>query len=269
INLRYKTIEDPSISITIILQHFTIFQREFLFPHKLSKVITHTGKKLINAQLYSGDLKQWVKTYGKKMVPAFDHAMLFTGHELYAGSIQNSGITGLSPLKSVCDEIQKVSIIQSTHYSRTVLTAAHELGHNLGAMHDGTGDANDCNPDERFIMYFETITFNASIPYSRNAWLFSTCSVESFKKTLITKDCVKVKGLAYDMDEWMLFMKKEPGDVFTPSMQCFILYGHDHVFDGVLDEKICHRLSCKNLKTRKTINRYSSAAEGTSCGTNK
>ncbi|KAL3892101.1 hypothetical protein ACJMK2_004338, partial [Sinanodonta woodiana] len=143
VNLRYKTIEDPSISITIILQHFKIFQREFLFPHKLSKVITHKGKKYINAKPYSGDLKHWVQTYGKKMVPAFDHAMLFTGYGLYADSIENNGLSGLSPYNGVCDEIKKVSIIQSTHYSRTVLTAAHELGHNLGAMHDGTGDAND------------------------------------------------------------------------------------------------------------------------------
>ncbi|KAL3892107.1 hypothetical protein ACJMK2_004344, partial [Sinanodonta woodiana] len=269
VNLRFKTIDDPHISITVILQHFIIIQREFLFPHKSSKVITENGKKYINAHPYTADLKLWVKTCGINVVPEFDHAMLFTGYKLYTGSIENNVVSGVSPLEGICDEVQRVSLIQSGHYSRTVLTATHELGHNLGAKHDGTGDAKDCNPDEKYIMYHSSIKFNDTTPYSRNAWIFSTCSVESFKKTLITKDCVKVQGLTYDTAEWMLFMKKEPGDFFTPYVQCFILYGPHYVFYGVLDEYICHQLRCKNVKTKKIMKKYLYAAEGTSCGRNK
>ncbi|KAL3892106.1 hypothetical protein ACJMK2_004343, partial [Sinanodonta woodiana] len=127
VNLRYKTIEDPSLSITIILQHFTIFQRESLFPHKRSKVITNNGKKYINAHPYHDDIKQWVRTNDIDTVPTFDHAMLFTGYELYTDSIENHLISGLSDVKGVCDEVARASLVQSGHYSRTVLTATHEL----------------------------------------------------------------------------------------------------------------------------------------------
>ncbi|KAL3892121.1 hypothetical protein ACJMK2_004358, partial [Sinanodonta woodiana] len=79
VNLRYKTIDDPSISITIILQQFIIFPEELKFPHNMSKVVTANGKKYIDAYPYHADITQWVQTHGINMVPIFDHAMLFTG----------------------------------------------------------------------------------------------------------------------------------------------------------------------------------------------
>ncbi|KAL3892114.1 hypothetical protein ACJMK2_004351, partial [Sinanodonta woodiana] len=138
----------------------------------------------------------------------------------------------VSPIAGVCDEVDQVSLIQSKHYFRTVITATHELGHNLGAHHDGTSNAKECNPDERFIMHHRVYNLEATTPYSRNGWLFSKCSVESFKKTLLSKDCVKVHGSVYDRGEWMMFMKKEAGDVFTPSMQCYIIHGPHFVHFG-------------------------------------
>ncbi|KAL3892129.1 hypothetical protein ACJMK2_004366, partial [Sinanodonta woodiana] len=187
---------------------------EGLFPHKSSKVVTENGTKCIDAYPYKNDFQQWVKTVGKNIVPVFDHAMLFTG-----------------PTAGVCDDDTKSSLIQSKHYSKTVLTATHELGHNLGARHDGTTGAN-CTPDERFIMFYRHVKLTEATPYSANAWLFSSCSVESFKKTLISKECVKKHGSVYDINEWRMFMTKEAGDVFTPSMQCYILYGPHHVHYG-------------------------------------
>ncbi|KAL3892130.1 hypothetical protein ACJMK2_004367, partial [Sinanodonta woodiana] len=135
------------------------------------------------------------------------------------------------PVAGVCVDAKKVSLIKSKHYYRTVLTATHELGHNLGAQHDGKADAK-CPPDERFIMYIYLPKLNRTTPYYRNTWLFSNCSVESFKKTLISKECVKKKGSVYNEEEWMMFMMKEAGDVFTPSMQCYINYGPHNVHYG-------------------------------------
>ncbi|KAL3892117.1 hypothetical protein ACJMK2_004354, partial [Sinanodonta woodiana] len=156
------------------------------FPHKSSRVVINNGKKYINSHPYTGDIKQWVKKFGIHMVPEFDHAMLFTGYEMYKGSVDNTVISGVSPVAGVCDVDQKVSLVQAGHYSRSVLLATHELGHNLGAHHDGTEEAKDCSSDDGFIMSYRSLKFNGTTPYSRNPWIFSHCSVESFKKVLIT-----------------------------------------------------------------------------------
>ncbi|KAL3856275.1 hypothetical protein ACJMK2_011049, partial [Sinanodonta woodiana] len=41
----------------------------------------------------------------------------------------------------VCDKLYKVSVVETRDYFFTMSTAAHELGHNLGAEHDGEGNA--------------------------------------------------------------------------------------------------------------------------------
>ncbi|KAL3892118.1 hypothetical protein ACJMK2_004355, partial [Sinanodonta woodiana] len=102
----------------------------------------------------------------------------------------------------------------------------------LGAHHDGIGDAKGCSNEEGFIMHYRTFKTSETTPYHRNSWFFSTCSVESFKKTLILKDCVKLPGQVYKTTEWSMFMMKEAGDFFTPNMQCYIIYGPHHVLFG-------------------------------------
>ncbi|KAL3892120.1 hypothetical protein ACJMK2_004357, partial [Sinanodonta woodiana] len=150
-------------------------------------------------------------------------------YEMYKDSIDKSGIGGVSPIAGVCDVNDKVSLIQSKHYYRTVMTATHELGHNLGAFHDGTADAKECNADERYIMHHRVYKLTGTTPYSRNAWLFSSCSVKSFKETLLSRDCVKAPGSVYDRSEWMMFMKNQPAYVFSLTMQCYLIYGPQHV----------------------------------------
>ncbi|KAK3604354.1 hypothetical protein CHS0354_013866 [Potamilus streckersoni] len=75
--------------------------------------------------------------------------------------------------------------------------------------------------------------FTQARPHIRNMWIFSNCSVESFKKKLASKQCVKTVGSVYSITEWEMFMQKEAGDVFTPQEQCFLIYGPGSTFYGV------------------------------------
>ncbi|KAK3591033.1 hypothetical protein CHS0354_026047 [Potamilus streckersoni] len=61
------------------------------------------------------------------------------------------------------------------------------MNRSLGASHDGEGDAKDCKAEDHFIMSSALPVFDPKDTYSRNPWMFSNCSVESFKKTLKTK----------------------------------------------------------------------------------
>ncbi|KAL3892098.1 hypothetical protein ACJMK2_004335 [Sinanodonta woodiana] len=152
----------------------------------------------------------------------------------------------MSFIRGVCDLGLRTSIIQAGHYQRTVQAATHELGHTLGADHDGDGDAVACKSEDLFIMTKHTGHINKERPYIKNLWIFSSCSVESFKKTLKTKECVKHPSLRLNTDEWT--MKRQPGEVFTPQEQCVIIYGPGSKFYGVCT--LCFLTCiCENVPT--------------------
>ncbi|KAK3600130.1 hypothetical protein CHS0354_009266 [Potamilus streckersoni] len=136
-------------------------------------------------------------------------------------------------MHGVCDPGLRTLVIEAKYYQRTVYTAAHELGHSLGAAHDGEKDAIACKSEDNFLMANRTPHLTKDRPYVRNMWFFSNCSVESFRKTLRTKQCVKTAGAVFSIDEWNAFMNKQPGDVFTPQEQCVLTYGSGSMYIGV------------------------------------
>ncbi|KAK3585035.1 hypothetical protein CHS0354_009883, partial [Potamilus streckersoni] len=134
-----------------------------------------------------------------------------------------------------------MSVIEKSGYVRLVYTATHELGHSLGASHDGQGAARACKAEDGFIMTPEVTEEFPGKPYCKNAWLFSRCSVNSFKVTLRTKikspdkvrdkvsdkvrrTCVRKHGLYYD-PEYHEHVKSEPGEVFKVREQCELIVG--------------------------------------------
>ncbi|KAK3598633.1 hypothetical protein CHS0354_037583 [Potamilus streckersoni] len=78
VNLRYKSIDDPYLSITIIPQRFIFFPSNGQFPHNRSKVIRDKENSYIEAKPYLEDLRDWDHVNGVKILPQFDIAMLFT-----------------------------------------------------------------------------------------------------------------------------------------------------------------------------------------------
>ncbi|KAK3579985.1 hypothetical protein CHS0354_025306 [Potamilus streckersoni] len=139
----------------------------------------------------------------------------------------------ISNVGGVCDLGRRFSIIEASDYSLTVRTAAHELGHGLGAVHDGEGVASACKPSDLFLMAPEMYLPNRRSRYTRNPWLFSYCSLASFKTILIAKDCVKVKGIVYNEQEWMNYTMNQPGEVYSLNEQCSIINGPKSRFWGV------------------------------------
>ncbi|KAK3587443.1 hypothetical protein CHS0354_007934 [Potamilus streckersoni] len=231
-HLRYRELGDSSFTISIILVDFIIFEAG-QFPHKRSRVKRVDGKTYIEVNKYIADLNNWDMKVGANNVRKYDHAMLFTRHVLYEGCTSNTGIAGISNQDGVCLLGSRNSVIMSRDYSWTVLTATHELGHSLGAVHDGEENATDCKAEDLFIMSAEGKPINLSLPYSRNPWLFSNCSVKAFKKVLKDKDCVTDKGAVYNVDEWTKYMMEQAGDVFTPDVQCHLMRGPKSVYCGV------------------------------------
>ncbi|KAL3853992.1 hypothetical protein ACJMK2_013276, partial [Sinanodonta woodiana] len=168
----------------------------------------------------------------------------------------------------VCIVGSRVSVIQAGDYIKTVLLATHELGHNLGADHDGEGRSKDCSPADMFIM---TPVVNKTGPdnrYTRNAWLFSSCSLQSFWSILSFKHCVKSQGNVFDEKEWNTYAAKEPGEVYSLNEQCHHINGKYSKYCGKVLRDVCHLMRCTDPKTGTCMPDYFSAARGTVCGQN-
>ncbi|KAK3587255.1 hypothetical protein CHS0354_034399, partial [Potamilus streckersoni] len=69
-------------------------------------------------------------------------------------------------------------------YSYIVVCLIVIVVSSLGAVHDGEGAAKDCPSEDYFIMTSYERTFQPEEPYTRNPWLFSNCSVQSFMALL-------------------------------------------------------------------------------------
>ncbi|CAN8032588.1 unnamed protein product [Ixodes persulcatus] len=109
--------------------------------------------------------------------------------EKYGKSILN-GIMGYAEPGGLCSERERVAIAEDAPHSYSLTQIiAHELGHTLGATHDGDlTDNNHCSGNGGYIM--------APYTHGSNNGHFSNCSIEeiqNFVKTL-KDDCREVKS---------------------------------------------------------------------------
>ena len=89
-------------------------------------------------------------------------------------------------IAGICSN-QKYSIMEFNGFNE-IQNTAHELGHLLGAVHDGTSyegiNAIACPATGNNIMTPSVGSFY----YPNAMYYFSKCSVEAFKNTLLTPD---------------------------------------------------------------------------------
>ncbi|KAK3600126.1 hypothetical protein CHS0354_009262, partial [Potamilus streckersoni] len=175
-------------------------------------------------------------------------------------STMQCSLRGKSFLDNVCHASWGVSLVHVSHYAQAVRTATHELGHNLGADHDGEGNASACNSDDLFIMTSKSRRPTKERPYIKNSWTFSNCSVDLFQESLKNKDCLKNPALVFNIQEWTKYMTKQAGDVFTPDELCYFIYGRGSKFVGEMSDEICHLLRCKDPKTGRYMKAFVNTA---------
>jgi hypothetical protein len=106
---------------------------------------------------------------------------LFTGADLDGDPI------GIARIRGACTTADAVSLTEGWYGSSTTtaLIMAHELGHNLGAEHDGAGSCS-ATP-ETFIM----------APNLNGSTTFSQCSVNAIKSFLGSASCVTAANYAH------------------------------------------------------------------------
>ncbi|KAK3598250.1 hypothetical protein CHS0354_001071 [Potamilus streckersoni] len=226
------------------------------------------GTKFIETISYLEDLAMWDLETGQSHLPVFDQAMLFTSYNLYTDSRSGVDPHGASYTEGVCEIAARTSVIQAVDYIWTVWATAHELGHSLGANHDGEKKGIACKAEDLYIMTPSVPYMYRGRPYSRNPWMFSKCSLEAFKQTLKDKDCVKTKGNYFNAADYKAIVTKKPGETITHNEQCHVIKGSKSVLCETAAADICLLMRCTDPATGICLEDYYGAASGTTCGYN-
>lgn len=271
VDLRYQSIRDEEINIHIQVTAFVIADNAQSYPWTEVRKEAAPSRDIINADTALRDFRSWV---GKNVnLPLHDHAILFTGYDLYTevDSYKLLHTAGLAFIGSLCrPNGDSVSIVEDNGGFQNVGTAAHELGHSLGALHDG--ENNHCQSSNRYLMATST---NETIPVEKriNQWHFSKCSIEyfrSFISDLMSKGSTCLTERFSDAK--VVDSKEMPGQVFNPNQQCQQIWGNDsYICQGTEfgnASSICTSMYCLDPSTDNDCV-LQTAARGTSCGYKK
>uniref|UniRef100_A0A8D8NJ03 A disintegrin and metalloproteinase with thrombospondin motifs 16 n=1 Tax=Culex pipiens TaxID=7175 RepID=A0A8D8NJ03_CULPI len=157
------------------------------------------------------------------------------------------------------EKVNSVAIIEDTGGFSGIIVAAHEVGHLLGAVHDGSPPpsylggpgAEKCRWEDGYIM--------SDLRHTERGFRWSPCSVQSFHHFLNgdTASC-----LHNPPHEDEALGRALPGTLLTLDAQCRRDRGTSACFK---DERVCAQLFCFDSASGYCV-AYRPAAEGSACG---
>uniref|UniRef100_A0A7N6B7Q9 Peptidase M12B domain-containing protein n=1 Tax=Anabas testudineus TaxID=64144 RepID=A0A7N6B7Q9_ANATE len=215
--------------------------------------ITHHADNSLNS------FCKWQKrlnTKGDEHPLHHDVAVLLTRKDICSAINMPCETLGLSHVAGMCQLHRSCSINEDTGLP-LAFTVAHELGHNFGIPHDGSG--NDCEPigKQPFIMSPQLL-YGTSLP----RW--SRCSRQHITRFLD-------RGWGWCLDDTPVKDKLSlstvlPGVLYSATHQCRLQYGSGSRLCDDMDD-VCSTLWCTVGATCHS--KLDGAVDGTSCGENK
>ncbi|OAF71492.1 hypothetical protein A3Q56_00734 [Intoshia linei] len=194
-------------------------------------------------------------------ITQYDHLMYWTRY-----NVEDDDVVGLASVDGICNLEKSVSLCQDLGLNSWI-TAAHELGHSLGAVHDGSKESILCSDDDSFILNSGN---NNEVLNPSNLFRFSHCSIMQFRSTLsgekdgfprvclLDDNCTGksqfnensiLPGARYTLDEQCQQHKRDSTSAF-----CGVYTG------------ICGTIYCKESSFKCTM--HSPSYQGTKCTKN-
>eukprot|EP00118_Oscarella_pearsei_P024839 m.306911 g.306911 ORF g.306911 m.306911 type:complete len:1073 (+) comp41706_c0_seq1:35-3253(+) len=200
----------------------------------------------------------------KSSALTYDHAFLFTGYGMCFGRNEDCWELGRAWIQGMCRDKFACSV-NANKGLQLGFVFAHELGHNLGMLHDGANGR--CRAEDGYAM-------KSSTGLAQNIYLWSSCSKNYLANYLRNGNtaCLSDKP-AHFFSSFGAENYRFPGSVYTIDQQCKFSWGSQATFcrkePRSLDNKVndvCNHLYCDDKDWPRCVTTYTGAPDGTPCG---
>ncbi|XP_026728209.1 A disintegrin and metalloproteinase with thrombospondin motifs 1 isoform X3 [Trichoplusia ni] len=262
VDLRYKLLKGPRIRISIA--GIIISRGRDATPY-LER--NRVGRDAIDSAAALTDMGKYL--FRERRLPVYDIAVAITKLDMcrrqFPNDACNRGTAGFAYVGGACvvnkrlEKVNSVAIIEDTGGFSGIIVAAHEVGHLLGAVHDGSPPpsylggpgAEKCRWEDGYIM--------SDLRHTEKGFRWSACSVQSFHHFLNGDTATCLYNSPHEDDSLPRVL---PGRLLTLDAQCRKDRGTSACFK---DERVCAQLFCFDAASGYCV-AYRPAAEGSPCG---
>uniref|UniRef100_A0AAR5QFH0 Peptidase M12B domain-containing protein n=2 Tax=Dendroctonus ponderosae TaxID=77166 RepID=A0AAR5QFH0_DENPD len=262
VDLRYKLLKGPKIRVSIA--GIIISRGRDATPY-LER--NRVGRDAIDSAAALTDMGKYL--FRERRLPVYDIAVAITKLDMCRRAFPNDkcnrGTAGFAYVGGACvvnkrlEKVNSVAIIEDTGGFSGIIVAAHEVGHLLGAVHDGSPPpsylggpgAEKCQWADGFIM--------SDLRHTERGFRWSSCSVASFHHFLNGDTATCLYNAPHEDESLPRVL---PGKLLTLDAQCRRDRGTSACFK---DERVCAQLFCFDSGSGYCV-AYRPAAEGSTCG---
>ncbi|XP_022658748.1 zinc metalloproteinase-disintegrin-like kaouthiagin-like isoform X3 [Varroa destructor] len=265
VDLRYRLLTSPRVKIS--LAGMIVAKDRDATPYLERNRLRPPNEDAVDVAGALTDLGKYL--YREDRLPTYDLAVVITKLDMcrrhYEGGRCNRGTAGFAYVGGACvvnkrlEKVNSVAIIEDSGGFSGIIVAAHEVGHLLGCVHDGSPPpsylggpgATSCPWEDGFIM--------SDLRHTERGFRWSTCSVQQFKHFLFGETASCLYNYPH---ENQLLARVLPGTMLSLDEQCRRDRGTSACFK---DSRVCAQLFCFDSSSGYCVS-YRPAAEGSPCG---
>ncbi|KAK4884880.1 hypothetical protein RN001_001151 [Aquatica leii] len=261
VDLRYKLLKGPRVRISIA--GIIISRGRDATPY-LER--NRVGRDAIDSAAALTDMGKYL--FRERRLPVYDIAVAITKYDMCRrrkGGRCTKGTAGFAYVGGACvvnkrlEKVNSVAIIEDTGGFSGIIVAAHEVGHLLGAVHDGSPPpsylggpgAEKCQWTDGYIM--------SDLRHTERGFRWSPCSISSFHHFLNGDTATCLFNAPHEDDGLPRVL---PGKLLSLDAQCRRDRGTSACFK---DDRVCAQLFCFDSGSGYCV-AYRPAAEGSPCG---
>jgi len=262
VDLRYKTLKGPKVRISIA--GIIISRGRDATPY-LER--NRVGRDALDSAQALTDLGKYL--FQERRLPVYDVAVVVTKLDMcrrqFANDVCNRGTAGFAYVGGACvvnkrlEKVNSVAIVEDTGGFSGIIVAAHEVGHLLGSVHDGSPapsylggpGAQKCRWEDGYIM--------SDLRHTERGFQWSSCSIAQFHHFLNGDTATCLYNSPHEDGSLPRVL---PGKLLSLDAQCRKDRGTSACFK---DDRVCAQLFCFDATSGYCV-AYRPAAEGSPCG---